>query len=357
MYLAVFAILFLFVIIENYNLVPLAKRNYLYFLVGLLFVLHDGLRWNMATDFQAYLDHFTFSEIDRYGYENFEILYTQLVKFSKLLLDSYTFFLLLHATIIYSLYIFALKKYTDYTFLALSFLYVSMIGLLGSNRQLIALALCFFSLRFIVEKKWWIFIGLMVLAFGFHKTSIVFLVILFLDRKFNNKILVGSLIISILLSMSSSVMGIFEIVTQKLLPSLFEDKAAAYLYSNDEFSNTVVGTIFGLIRKGLPIYLLIYLKGKGFENKYYNIIFNISVLAFLTYILFNNNLQFLVGRLTSYFSVFECVIYSWFFMSLYKSKVKFASILIYAVFCIVIFFRSIAIYPELFIPYKSVFNQ
>ena len=357
MYIAVFTILFIFVIIENYNIVPLEKRNFLYFFVGLLFVLHDGLRWDMGTDFQPYLNHFKFSDTDPYEFENFEILYQKLVKFSKLLVDSYTFFLLLHAAIIYLLYITALKKYTNYTFLALSFLYVSMIGLLGSNRQLIALALCFFSLRFIVEKKWWVFFGLMVLAFGFHKTSIVFLVILFLDRKINNKVLVGSLVVCVLLSMSSSVMGVFEVVTQKLLPSLFEDKAEAYLYNNDEFNNTVVGTIFGLIRKGLPIFLLIYIKEKGFENKYFNIIFNISVLAFLAYVLFNNNLQFLVGRLTSYFSVFECVVYSWFFMMLYKSKVKFAAILLYTVFCIVIFFRSIAIYPEIFIPYKSVFNQ
>lgn len=357
MYLIVFLTLFFLVLIENYNLVPIEKRKFLYYLIGLLFVLHDGLRWDMGTDFQPYLDHFTFSEVDIFEYEDFEILYKKLVMFSRLLTHSYTFFLLLNATIIYSLYITALKKYTNYSFVALSFLYVSMIGILGSNRQLIAIALCFFSIHFIVEKKWWVFFGLIILAFGFHKTSIVFLVVLLLDRKISNKLLIGSLIIVVFLSFSSKVMGIFEIVTKKLLPSLFEYKAGLYLSNNDDFNNSIVGTIFGLIRKCLPIFLLIYIKKRGFENKYYNIIFNISILALLGYILFNNNLQFLVGRLTTFFSVFECVIYSWVFMTLYKSKFKFSAILLFAVFCIVIFFRSIAIYPEIFIPYNSVLSQ
>ncbi|TDD98359.1 EpsG family protein [Flavobacterium cellulosilyticum] len=357
MYIAVLIIIFLLVLIENYNLVSLGKKNYFYFSLGLLFVLHDGLRWNMGTDFQVYLDHFNFPNIKTNKTKNFEILYQKLVEFSRLLSHSYTFFLLLHATIIYSLYITALKKYTKYTILALSFLYVSMVGLLGCNRQLIAVAICFFSIRFIVEKKWWVFLGLMVLAFGFHKTSIVFLVILFLDRKINNKVLMVSLVICILLSISNSVMGIFEIVTQKLLPSLFEQQAKAFLFHNDNFKNSLLGTFFGLMRKGLPICLLIYIKGKGFENRYFNIIFNILVLAFLCYVLFNNNLQFLVGRMIIYFSVFECVVYSWFFMILYNSKEKCTALLLYTVMCIVIFFRSIAIYPELFIPYKSVFSH
>lgn len=354
MYIAVFILFFLFVLIENFNIVPLEKRNFLFFLIGSLLVLHDGLRWDMATDFSTYLDHFNYINTNTNTYESFEILYEYLVKFSKFLVDSYTFFLLLHAVILYSLYIVAIKKYTDYGLSALAYLYVSMIGFLGSNRQLISLAICFFSLRFIVEKKRWFFFGLILVAYGFHQTAIIFGLFYFLDKKINFIFLIGALVVAAVLSKINVVIDFFDFFTLKLFPQMFEDKAEAYLLSNDSFGNEFIATIFGIIRKVVPIVVLLYIKKEGFRSKYYNIILNGSFLSLTSYILFNNNLQFLVGRLTIYLSIFECVIYSWLLIILYKSKSKFISILFFAVLCIIIFFRSIALYPQIFIPYKSI---
>ena len=74
------------------------------------------------------------------------------------------------------------------------------------------------------------------------------------------------------------------------------------------------------------------------------------------FILFNNELQFLVGRLTNYYSLFQCVLFAMLVPALRGTLEKYTYTILVLVFAIVSFYRSIALYPELFIPYKSVFN-
>lgn len=310
----------------------------------------------MATDFDAYLDHYkNFYSFEDKTYGDFEFLYNVFVYCTKLFFNFYTPFLLIHACVIYSIYLYSIRKYTIYPFIALLFLYVSMIGLLGSNRQNLALALCFMSINFIVKKKYLTFLIIVLIAFGFHKTAIIFLPVVFLNQSINFKLLALFLFFFALISFTPLVFKLFETVTQSILPSLFADKSVSYLLKNDEISNTLVGTIFGLIRKALPLFILVVFKRELCENKFYTIILNLTAISFVLYFIFNNNLQFLVGRLTIYFSIFECVTFSWLFVVIKKARFRIAYILLFFSYTVIIFFRSIAVYPELFIPYKSIF--
>lgn len=358
MYLLVFGLFFLFGLCEIYNLIPLKKRKIIYSSILLVLVLHDGLRWNMATDFKPYLDHFS-NILGYYDDFGFEIGYNYLTKISYIFLGDYTFYLLLLASIVYFLYFKTLLKQTSFIIIALLFYYASMIGMLGSNRQLIALALCFFSLPFIVSRNKISFIITIGIAFMFHKTALIFVPFYWLNKSFSIKKMGIVLLISFILSYSSAIMGVFEFATFKLFPSLFEEKSSIYLSTNTSFSNSLIGSIFGLVRKILPLFLLIFLARKKFDTKYMGIVTNLIFISLISYILFNNNLQFLVGRLTVYFSIYECLVFSWFMMWVVRNipRFKFVVFTVLFLYSIVLFYRSIEIYPEAYFPYRSIFQN
>ncbi|RRJ88481.1 EpsG family protein [Flavobacterium macacae] len=355
MYLILALSFFLVVFFEVYGILTAKKRASIYVLICVILIFHDGLRWEMATDFKPYLDHFL-SINYRFSDYDFEIAYTTLVYLINSFFGSYTLLLLLLATIVYTLYYSAFKIMTPFLGVAFLIYYTTMIGMLGSNRQLVALALCFYAIQFIVNKKIFYFAFTIGAAFLFHKTAIIMLPFYFLNSSFKNKYVIICFVICIILSYSEAVMNIFEIVTLKIFPSLFEDKSNAYLSNNDEFSNSFIGTIFGILRKLIPVIILFYLRKNKFQNDYFNIISNLMLVSLFSYILFNNNLQFLVGRLTIYFSIYECIVYSWFMFYIAKNKPKLITVFFLVLFLMsfVFFNRSIAIYPELFIPYRSV---
>ena len=122
---------------------------------------------------------------------------------------------------------------------------------------------------------------------------------------------------------------------------------------NDDYN--FINLIMGLSRRVLPIGLLLFYRKQLEKFKAYNLFLNTSFLSLFFYLIGFFGVQLLLGRFTIYFTIFECIIYSW-IICIYTNtryeKLVYPFFLIYAFF---IMLSSIKAYPELFIPYKTVF--
>ena len=146
--------------------------------VGLIFLV--GFRWETGSDWEPYLNLFKwtysrgFFEPDSYmdyGYVLFNnICYT--------INQNYSFLLIVHAIVFYLVLFKAFKVFTPNVILCI-FLYTAMyFGMVGSNRQLLALAIGFYALIQYLKGNYKTAIGLFLLAVSFHITAVFMILFL-----------------------------------------------------------------------------------------------------------------------------------------------------------------------------------
>lgn len=332
------------------------KERILYVAALFLMIFQNGFRWQIGTDWLPYLEHF--KSIQLYGIDgSYEMFYNYFAYVVSLFTDSYTVFLLIHATIVYILYFYWIKKFLSANqFVALLVFYASTIGFMGMNRQHISIALCLFSTPFYLRKKYWIFIIINYIAFGFHTTAIIFpFMVLLANRKITVKTFVLLIILSFVMNQFLPLNNIFFWFTNRIGESTAEKST---LYLNIDTKRTLLDLFLNLLRKTLvlvPIFLL--RKRIDWNNPFFILALNMYVFGIMMTILFNGSLQFLVGRFTLNYVIFECIL--WAFIAQYiKNKLyKKAYVFFLLIYAIFVFYRSIILYPELFIPYKSVFTK
>ncbi len=360
MYIYIYTILFIGLLFNQYTPVHKYKqlKIILYFLLFVSFVTHDGLRWEMGTDWFPYYNHFV--EIVEQGDSQYryDILYNTLVRAVAFITKHYTVFLLINSSIIYVLLFKWIEKMVpeNTQYVALLIMYSLMIGYLGMNRQYIAIALCLFSVPYYIEKRRLSFFILNILALGFHLTAIIFPFLLWASAKniFSYKWIIPLAILMIIVNQSGILSPFF-----RWFMFLFGDagEVRSNVYLSYEVERSFISFLIGLLKNSVVFILIFLLKGRiNFKNRYFSIALNIYIINILMFILFNNELQFLVGRLTNYYSLFQCVLFAMLVPALRGTLEKYTYTILVLAFAIISFYRSIALYPELFIPYRSVFN-
>lgn len=145
-------------------------------IVGAVLVGFAGLRdRRVGTDTGTYLMHFYASGDFSIVFERTDFGYYILSWFARSLSDSYAVLLMLIASIVVTAYLFAIvrlsKRYETaiYVFVALSVYTFFFNG----ARQGIAAAICFAALPFLLERRVWPYIGLVLLATSFHRTALI----------------------------------------------------------------------------------------------------------------------------------------------------------------------------------------
>ncbi|MCL9809120.1 EpsG family protein [Flavobacterium luminosum] len=329
------------------------------FLLSSLAAFIEGIRWYSGTDFFMYYNSYekVLNATTEPHNTRYEFCYLYLTKGFKILNIPYTLFLLFLSFFSVLLYSNTIRKFTIYPLTGLLVYFVSIIGFWGSNRQLIAMAIVFFGMNYLMEKKYIKFIVLVLLASCFHTTAITMLFLLLLVHKIDFKkwmILGGGVILLSFLPLESIVIRLLDF-NSSFFP-YFKERFIVYSQFNeakvDFFKN-----LLGLIRKAMPIVFLILFKNKLQHLKGYVFFLNISIVSFLVFFLASLNFTYLLGRFTIYFSIYECIIYSWIgYIVLDKDKwIKYSSLSLFYFFCVFSFFRSLKLYQELFIPYKTIF--
>jgi hypothetical protein len=326
--------------------------------VFVLFVFQVGLRWQTGTDWEPYLQHFeeTNSLFDVYHtITGFEQGYNFFVLIVKSFWNSYTGFLIIHALLYYVLVFSAFKKMSPYIFISLLVFYATNIGVMWSNRQLIALGICLFALRYVVNKNALKFFLLVGLAFMFHSTAILFIVYYFLNRDIKQSVLFAVLIASFIIGKTSLPALAFSFVGDNI-GGMGASKVLYYTERYQEDSALYRLGILGLLKRllfvGLFIYNYKYLTAK---LSYYKLIFNGYFIGLVIYLLFSSSILVLVNRGSLYFTVMEVLLLSSQFLLLKNKHYQVNLLIVLFIITLLLFFQSIAGYDDLFLPYKGVF--
>lgn len=357
-YLLTIFLLFAFALLESNFTIKLNTNRLILSIIYVLLVAQIGLRWETGTDWVPYLNHFR--SINDFASASplkngFEYGYNILAFAVKFIFPNYSLFLVIHALIYYLLIFKSFNRYSPYFYLTLLLFYTLTMGMMGSNRQLIALAICIYAIRFIVEKRPISFFILIAVAISFHTTAFIFAIYYFLDRDLRPRTFFIILISSFIIGMSQLPFLLFSFIgniSGGNIATKIIFYAADAKYSLTENKLTIIGLF-----KRLILLSIFYYNHKKINKKlpYYNILLNGYILGIVIYFLFADSLLILVNRGSLYFNIMEPLLIAS-QVSILKGKES-KTIAVVAVFILSIFFffQSIATYPDLFLPYKGIF--
>ena len=322
----------------------------------LLMIYQMGFRWEMGTDWQVYYNNFIeSSNIDQAILNSalgFEPGYGILAVLSHKISDDYTIFLVITSIIFYTLSFSAIRKLSPYPIASLMLFYGLTIGILGSNRQLIALSICLFSIRYLIlneGRKFWLSIAL---AMTFHLSAIIFSVYYFLDREIKLSRLIIVLSLGILVGSTSIPTIAFESLGG-IFGGIIAYKAKYYT----DNSNLVIDQLsaVGTVRRILIFLILLNIKWRlPGREQIFRILFNGYCVGIFIYLLFGRALLILANRGSIYFNIMEAFLLAY-SLTLVRTRIEryivFSILIIYS---LLMFFQGIAGYPDLFIPFQGV---
>jgi hypothetical protein len=170
-------------IISFLSIIGIIKSRVLIFwLLVILLLIFDGLRWEMGTDWNNYYDIFmladTYVEMGKPpGFEYGYIYYNSLIRFFT---DNYSYFLFITTAFIYIGIFFAVAKITNYSLLSLFYLFSTLPWYSGSLRQMMASVFFVFAIKAVIDRKIYVFFACIIAGVFFHNSIIVFIPIYFL---------------------------------------------------------------------------------------------------------------------------------------------------------------------------------
>jgi hypothetical protein len=355
-YVITIAILLLFSYIEISGIGSTKKRAMI-FIVFLILVAQIGLRWETGTDWIPYRNHFekehTWETVLLNVLVGFELGYGIFVWIVHSLSENYTTFLLIHAIIYYILIFKASNRLSIYPMLTLLLFYSVMMGFTGSNRQLLALAICLYSLTYAINKKLMPFLLCVFVAMLFHTSALFFSIYYLLNRDLKNQTIFALLAISIIVGFSSVPSSAFESMAG-IFGETFRYKADFYLDDSNRGPDDL--SAFGLIRRIMVIFIGLFLYKPIIKRApTFRIFFNGYLVGLVLYFMFAHSLLVLVSRGSLYFSVMEVFILASAPVVLKGDLNKRIALSVLLLYSIIAFYTSIGTYPDLFVPYKGLF--
>jgi hypothetical protein len=355
----IFSILLLFVFscLElNVAMSPATKKAITLF-AYIFLVLQVGLRWETGTDWNNYLQHF--ESINSFSSASPTLMspeygYNVAIWFIKIFFSNYSVFLIIHASVYYYLIFDSMKRYTGILFLPLMVFYCVTIGYTGSNRELIAVAIGLYALRYICDERNIYYYLLVAVACMFHASALILLLFVLFKRKIRPVALLLILVCSITIGASRFPELLFSAVGN-LLGGLSLSKTTVYI-NNAPGSILDSGlTVFGLFKR-LAFLSLFYCNRRLLSEKlrYYNVMLNAYIAGVILFFLFANSLPIMVSRGSLYFYVLETLLLASQVHLLIRRSSKLVMASTLCVLSVVFFLQSISAYPELFIPYRGI---
>lgn len=203
-------------------------------------------------------------------------------------------------------------------------------------RQCLAISLCLFSCQYLLQKKYWILALILLVAYFFHKSSLLFLLTLFVwnrNLKWYNYILYALIVF---------IVGKYLMELQ-----LWANDAFDYNY---EIESVGGGQVFLALLSILTIFSYVVIKRTN-KNSTDVYLFNINVLTLLFWIL---RLQTRVAERPSfYFLAFSCALFASCMNYLpKKGQISICRHLIILVTFVLYIYRLLTNYSS-FIPYSS----
>src|SRR5574344_221881 len=359
MYIFAIAFLSTFAILDVFNKEFLEKYKMIFVFSCFIFlVFHDGFRWETGTDWIPYNTFFEGLTI-KYGIDDseFDIGYVLLNYVIRILTDSYTIYLVIYAVSFYLLFFFSIFKLSKLPFVSLLLFYMITVPYLGMNRQFISMALFSVGLVFLTKNKKMYFLLIILLGLFFHKTILLGLLALFVNKKIPNKILLSLLIVVMLMSLAG-IINYLSLGAFVFLGNDIEKKMDFYTLNADNIN--IIFTILAFIRKFIWIAILLIFD-KKIENKppHYYMFFNLYFIGSCMYILFNGTIfQIFVSRALLYYNLMEIFLIPYVLTLLRPNYGKLIVMFILVVYCYINIEKGFSNYgpnTDYFEPYKGIF--
>lgn len=357
-YILTICLLFVFSIIEFYFRIDKNVKNTFIAISFLIIVIQYAFRWETGTDWTSYLEHFnavgnlnSLKNLDNL----FEPGYNIMVYVFKLFSESYTIFLLLHSIIYFLIMFSCLKAYGNNSLLTITLFYTFTIGIMGSNRQLLALAICLYSLRYLFIQKKKLFYVYVGIACFFHITALLFLLFRFFNKEFKIKYIVLLIFSAIIIGKTELPLNMFSVITS-YFTGITSDKSKLYLSELKNLDNEVSLSILGLIKR-LSLLALFYINKNKMRqmSAYFNLFFNAYAFSLIIYFLFSSSLMIIINRGSVYFNFSEIYLLPMFLFSIKQSFLKDLAFYFILILSGTFFYISINPFKQYFIPYKGVF--
>lgn len=305
----VYTFIFLFLAFSSYiELYILKKKTPLFLIIAWVFlVIVTGFRYFVGADYPVYKNLFTgFSlyttyndvfnkAIFRPSSEQIEWIY---VLINKLIFDAGLPFYMV--TLIMVMVAMALKFTTFYHNLAYpvlgAFMYFMPLHFFedsGQIRQGMAVAISVFSFKYIKSRNVWMFLFLMYISFGFHKTTVMFLPAYWIIKiPLDGKKILMILALAIVLS-PFEIYNFFGGVLDSLSVQDVSDGFTGYV--NDSQFGQAVNLGLGDIVKIIFIFLLVRYNDICCKKvEYYEYMRNLAVFGLFIYYIFRENRIFAI---------------------------------------------------------------
>ena len=318
----VFTFLFVFMAVSSYLELYVLKKKTPFFLIiaGVLMIIFSGFRYFVGADYPIYRNlyagfslYIDYSEVFKKATfqpskEQIEWIYVLL---NKILFDiGSPFYMVTFVMVLMSI---SLKFTTIYQNLAYPVLGAFMYFLplyffedSGQIRQGMGVAICVFSYRYIKARNLPMFLLMMYIALGFHKTAVAFLPAYWVVKIPMNKArIIVVIVIAILLS-PFEVYRIFGSLIDNIGSQDVSDGFSGYV-NDSQFGQSVA---FGLadIIKIFFIYILYKFDEDGCrEVEYYEYMRNLAVFGLFLFYIFRGNRIFAIrlpGAYMFFMSVF-----------------------------------------------------
>lgn len=318
----VFTFLFVFMAVSSYLELYVLKKKTPFFLIiaGVLMIIFSGFRYFVGADYPIYRNLYSgFSLYTTYKdvldkalfiptSEQIEWIYVLL---NKILFDiGSPFYMVTFVIVLMSI---SLKFTTIYQNLAYpvlgAFMYFMPLYFFedsGQIRQGMGVAICVFSYRYIKARNLPMFLLMMYIALGFHKTAVAFLPAYWIVKIPMNKArIIAVIVIAILLS-PFEVYRIFGSLIDNIGSQDVSDGFSGYV-NDSQFGQSVA---FGLadIIKIFFIYILYKFDEDGCrEVEYYEYMRNLAVFGLFLFYIFRGNRIFAIrlpGAYMFFMSVF-----------------------------------------------------
>lgn len=305
------------------------RRDQWYQVVLIIFILIAGLRYRFAVDTIGYLNSFYYNtpylwEIDLAKLETFrfEPLWVFINSLVKSLGGKFFVVQIIQASIVNILIFKYFKKHISYPFLCVTLFFIMDYHYfcMMIMRNAIAIAICLFANDFFLEKKWKKAILLYTIAFLFHySTLLIILITPFLMWLRLNKI--GVVFLLSMLVVGKITSSYFEDVFALIaVTDGLSDKIDGYLESGllDRDNVTLNYYIFGLLVPFIYTFLSLYYIKK---RRCYDYLLKLEpfVMIGMMLIVLRANIGML-HRFTYLYSVYFIVFYVQVFMDMYKRK-------------------------------------
>jgi hypothetical protein len=356
-YFLIFGILALFSFIEIFGLKRIDQIAIFCILCFFLFSL-SFLRWETGTDWDAYLDFFNGSD-GWFTVGEFEWGYSRINEFVKIFFNNYTFLLFVLAVILFSFQSKAILNFSPYPITSLLILWSTTFGNVFFVRQTVATAILFFSIKYIQEKKFWMFLLMISLAMMFHRTSIVFIFAWWI-YKLRLKPLTLVIFVGASFLLSVALGKIFESLGE-VAGGIVQQKIDYYLSDSE---NTFGGKtpVAEIIAKGFANKIFIFGIVTGMLKKitkaepefqgYFNLYWAGIILYFSTV-----SLSIVLVRLSLVYDMVLIVIIPFVLKYTDNTSGRFLLFMMFVLYLLARFYTALTgNYIELFVPFRTIFG-